>query len=409
MTDETAGWTRGTDQEWENRARDITARHVSGNIDRTELVYLPACEVVAYYDAKKPWKLTGQTKKQWVETSNPLDTFRSVAHWNILLNKLHSIRSLWPDARREYETRNAPWEPKHESGVLWAVDVIKDKINGHPRDPAEAKVAGPKKVTAEQWKQRCLLARDELKRIADERGEKSEVLDALDAALAQDAKAEPAATKSNEDIERRMAREAAIKQAGGSSPSGDAMQRRLDKYEEAAVRFETVGLEYRPISKDYAPSAVEIARLLRELEAAEKAYEAEAAMDERAEGGTTSGSPEMPMSPDEKSGDPDVEKQRDRWRTNIRYAKIGGKHIWNLKRLTATVPAEDGEGDWHEQFTAFVALLREMYPCVGPRHDHIGFDIMWWCEDFSLVWRDKQVKKMKRASADVALAPLLDD
>jgi hypothetical protein len=100
----------------------------------------------------------------------------------------------------------------------------------------------------------------------------------------------------------------------------------------------------------------------------------------------------------------------DRWRIAIKAAKIGGKQQWNLTRLTAAVPQDNGQpgSAWHDHFTAFVELLRSMYPPIGPRHDHVGFDIMWWCREFSLVWRDKKVKKMQKTSADEALAPLLD-
>jgi hypothetical protein len=284
MTDDPppTGWqpfSGKSDAAWEARADEISTRHASGNIANAEHIYLPACEVVGRYDRQKPWKLARMTKKAWIATRNPLRTFRSTTHWNNLL-KLHKIRLLWPEARRDYEQQNTDWQPKHESGVLWAVDIIEDHVNGHPRE-LEAKVTGPKPVTGATWKARY----ERLRELANDYIDPAlPEIAQLDAEVKQDAKSAPAELPATDDVQKRLEREAAIRQkTGGGSPNKDAMERQLALYRSLEPRAEAVDIFYRAISSDYVPAPADIARLQREIEDAE-AYVAEDALPDQSDG-----------------------------------------------------------------------------------------------------------------------------
>jgi len=88
------------------------------------------------------------------------------------------------------------------------------------------------------------------------------------------------------------------------------------------------------------------------------------------------------------------------WRKRIRAARLG-KQGWNMKKLTASVPLTS-----HEDFDAFVSLMREVVPCNGDRNRFVGYNIMWWDarNGYALAWDNERV--VKELAADPAMAPL---
>jgi hypothetical protein len=270
------GWTPFTgrsEKDYQDRAALISDRHASGNVNSTEQLYLPAAEVVGYYNQLEPWKAMRITKKVWVSDHNPLRTFRSATHWNNLL-KLFLIRLTWPAAKREYELRNdTTWAPKHESGVLWSIDIIMDQINNHPRGEKDT-TKPPKKVTAAIWKNRYKTARELLNLYADPA---DEVVAALDKDVDSDEKEPPIPLKATDDVQSRMQREIAAKPAREQSVSGEAKARMLTDYVALQRDCEELDLEYRPISATYEPSATDVARLKRDVADA-RAYRSDGAL-----------------------------------------------------------------------------------------------------------------------------------
>jgi hypothetical protein len=272
-----SGWTPFTARsgdEWETRGKEINRRAKGDMIYTTEQIYLPACEVAHYYETLKPWKKLGISKKVWLKTVSPMrGHFGSTTTWNDLLN-LFTLRDMWEKAKREYQTQNSEWEPKHSSSTLWPLEIIRDMIDNHPRDLREA-VAGPKKVKAEVWKARYEAARDLLAEIDDP--DISEIVAKMDQEVAQDEKAAPVIVKATDDIQSRMER---VKETPrDKSPEGEAKARMLEQYEDNMERFEVAGLDPRPISKDYEPSAVVFWRMMNAAQEYEDAIAAEHALD----------------------------------------------------------------------------------------------------------------------------------
>jgi len=255
-----------SDEEWMARGEVISTRNNGGVMYSVEQIYLPASEVVGYFERVKKWR-GKMSKKDWIKYHNPLTFFNSTTTWNELL-RLYKVRDLWEKAKFEYETQNARWLPKHTSSVLFPLEIIQDMIDRHPREEVVA-VRAPKKTTLEMWKARCLQARSLIS------SPDAELLAQLDEDIANEPKPEPANPKATDSVEDRVVREAAVKPPKEQSVNAEAKERMLSGYGALADRCEALDIPYRPISADYEPSAVDVARLRREVEEKEN-YRADA-------------------------------------------------------------------------------------------------------------------------------------